>query len=42
MLFLRGQEVVRWTIEEDWLRPIGSARFSQIDFRGAFRFNVER
>ena len=29
-------------IEEDWLRQIGPAHFSQINFRGTFRFNVER
>ena len=29
-------------IEEDWLRRIGPAHFSHINFRGTFRFNVER
>ena len=29
-------------IEEDWLRRIGPAHFSRINFRGAFKFNVER
>jgi TnpA family transposase len=29
-------------IEEDWLRQIGPAHFSHINFRGTFRFNVER
>ena len=29
-------------IEEDWLRRIGPALFSHINFRGTFRFNVER
>ena len=29
-------------IEEDWLRWIGPAHFSHINFRGTFRFNVER
>ena len=29
-------------IEQDWLRRIGPAHFSHINFRGTFRFNVER
>ena len=29
-------------IEVDWLRRIGPAHFSHINFRGTFRFNVER
>jgi hypothetical protein len=29
-------------IEEDWLRRIRPAHFSHINFRGTFRFNVER
>jgi hypothetical protein len=29
-------------IEEDGLRRIGPAHFSHINFRGTFRFNVER
>ena len=29
-------------IEEDWLRRIGPAHLSHINFRGTFRFNVER
>ena len=29
-------------IEEDWLRRIGPAHFSHINFRGTFRFNIER
>ena len=29
-------------IEEDWLRRFGPAHFSHINFRGTFRFNVER
>ena len=29
-------------IEEDWLRRIGPAHFSHINFRGTFGFNVER
>lgn len=29
-------------IDEDWLRRIGPAHFSHINFRGTFRFNVER
>lgn len=29
-------------IEEDWLRRIGPAHFSHINFRATFRFNVER
>ena len=29
-------------IEEDWLRRIGPAPFSHINFRGTFRFNLER
>ena len=29
-------------IEADWLWRIGPAHFSQINFRGTFRFNVER
>ena len=29
-------------IEEDWLRRIGPAHFSHINFRGTVRFNVER
>ena len=29
-------------IEEDWLQRIGPAHFSHINFRGTFRFNVER
>lgn len=29
-------------IEEDWLRRIGPAHFSHINFRGTFRFNLER
>ena len=29
-------------IEEDWLRRIGPAHFSHINFRRTFRFNVER
>ena len=29
-------------IEEEWLRRIGPAHFSRINFRGTFRFNVER
>ena len=29
-------------IEEDWLRRIGPAHFWHINFRGTFRFNVER
>ncbi len=29
-------------IEEDWLRRIGPAHFSQINFRDTHRFNVER
>ena len=29
-------------IEEEWLRRIGPAHFSHINFRGTFRFNVER
>jgi Tn3 transposase DDE domain len=29
-------------IEKDWLRRIGPAHFSHINFRGTFRFNVER
>jgi TnpA family transposase len=29
-------------IEEDWLRRIGPAHFSHINFRGTFKFNVER
>ena len=29
-------------IEEDWLRRIGPAHFSHINFRETFRFNVER
>ena len=29
-------------IEEDWLRRIGPAHFSHINFRGPFRFNVKR
>ncbi len=29
-------------IKEDWLRRIGPAHFSHINFRGTFRFNVER
>lgn len=29
-------------IEEGWLRRIGPAHFSHINFRGTFRFNVER
>ena len=29
-------------IEEDWLRRIGPAHFAHINFRGTFRFNVER
>ena len=29
-------------IEEDWLRRIGPAHFSHINFTGTFRFNVER
>jgi len=30
------------SIEEDWLRRKGPAHFSHINFRGTFRFNVER
>lgn len=29
-------------IDEDWLRRIGPAHISHINFRGTFRFNVER
>ena len=29
-------------IEEDWLRRIGPAHFSHINFRGTFWFKVER
>ncbi len=29
-------------IKEDWLRRIGPAHFSHINFRGTFKFNVER
>lgn len=29
-------------IGEDWLRRIGPAHFAHINFRGTFRFNVER
>ena len=29
-------------IEDGWLRRIGPAHFSHINFRGTFRFNVER
>ncbi len=29
-------------IEGDWLRRFGPAHFSHFNFRGAFRFNVER
>ncbi len=29
-------------IEEDWSRRIGPPHFSHINFRGRFRFNVER
>ena len=29
-------------IEQDWLRRIGPAHFSHTNFRGTFRFNVER
>lgn len=29
-------------IQEDWLRRIGPAHFSHINFRGPFRFNVQR
>ena len=29
-------------IEDDWLRRIGPAHFSHINFRGTFKFNVER
>ena len=35
-----SETIVR--IEEDWLRRIGPAHFSHINFRGTFRFNVER
>ena len=29
-------------IQEDWLRRIGPAHFSHVNFRRTFRFNVER
>ena len=29
-------------IEEEWLRRIGPAHFSHINFRGTFRFNLEK
>lgn len=36
---LKGDSV---GIKEDWLRRIGPANFSHINFRGTFKFNVER
>ena len=29
-------------MEDDWLRRIGPAHFSHINFRGTYRFNLEK
>ena len=29
-------------VEDDWLRRMGPARFSHINFRGTMRFGVEK
>jgi len=29
-------------LDDDWVRRIGPAHFSHVNFRGTFRFNVER